>query len=80
MEGLDLTNYHDFGSEPKDKTIIAGTFRLDKNTLINILSKEAIKVGDHYYKVPEQKILQLLLYKQFGDTYLELEREEYNEE
>lgn len=48
--------------------------RLDKETILNTLKSESIYTRGDYFKIPETKLLHLLLNKQFGETYLELEK------
>ena len=73
---MDLTNYVEIQDPIKisTKTILTAYFRLDKKTMISLLSVEKIYVNGDYYKVPEHKILHCLINKEYGDTKLELEQ------
>lgn len=72
----DLTNYVEIQEPIKTntKTILTAYFRLDKKTMISLLSAEKIFVNGNYYKVPEQKILHCLINRKYGETKLELEQ------
>ena len=73
---MDLTNYVEIQDPIKIsiKTILTAYFRLDKKTMISLLSAEKIYVNGDYYKVPEHIILHCLVNQKYGDTKLELEQ------
>ena len=73
---MDLTNYVEIQDPIKiiTKTILTAYFRLDKKTMISLLSAEKIYVNGYYYKVPEHTILYCLINQKYGDTKLELEQ------
>jgi len=56
------------------KTILTAYFKLDKETMISLLSAERIVVNGNYYKVPEHDILLCLINQKYGETKLELEQ------
>lgn len=55
------------------KTITTFSIRLSKNTMLQILQHERIKINGIFYKVPEQMLLECLLSRKFGATILDLE-------
>lgn len=72
---FDLTDYWEEQSPGKEiRTTLTATFRLDRQTILDVLSVELIKVDGHYYEVPESHLLHLLLNKKYGDTELTLIR------
>ena len=71
---IDFTNYLEISEQYKKKTVVCCFVRLDKETMLNALKSESIYIRGYYFKVPETKLLHLLLNKQFGETYLELEK------
>lgn len=71
---MDLTNYLDFDNKPKLKTILIAEFRLDKKTIIQLLASDKIIVNENYYKVPERRLIALLISNEFGNIELELEQ------
>lgn len=70
---MDLTNYVETNISIKNKTILTACFRLDKKTMIQMLSAEKIYFNGKYYKTPEYTVLHLLLNRNYGNTNLELE-------
>jgi len=73
---IDLTNHVEIQDPIKisTKTILTAYFRLDKKTMISLLSAEKIYVNGDYYKVPEHTILHCLINQKYGDTKFELEQ------
>jgi ATP sulfurylase len=73
---IDLTNHVEIQDPIKisTKTILTAYFRLDKKTMVSLLSAEKIYVNGDYYKVPEHTILHCLINQKYGDTKLELEQ------
>lgn len=56
------------------KTVLTCTVRLDRKTILETLHCRSIYLDGHYYQIPEQKLIECLRLKQFGETHLELER------
>lgn len=69
---LDLTYYREIQEKLENKTVLSAYFRLDKKTMIQMLSCEKILVNGHYYEVPEYHLLHLLINRQYGETKLDL--------
>ncbi len=71
---IDLTNnYESWKAQRPKRTIVSGTFRLDKATMIKLLSQEFILFKGFKCKVPEKQLLRLLLDEKYGSTFLDLE-------
>ncbi|WP_312750546.1 hypothetical protein [Epilithonimonas hominis] len=72
---IDLTNnWESWKTQFSKKTILTAEFRLDKRTMVNLLSADVIFFAGNKYKVPEKQILRLLLNEQYGSTVLDLEQ------
>lgn len=71
---IDFTNHLEISESFKTKTVVCCFVRLDKETMLNALKSESIYIKGNYFKVPETKLLHLLLNRKFGETYLELEK------
>jgi len=71
---IDLTNHIEISESFKTKTVICCIVRLDKETMLNALKSKSIYLRGEYFKIPETKLLHLLLNNKFGETYLELEK------
>ena len=69
---LDLTHNINFAEKIKTKIIISAYFRLDKETIIQMLSCEKILIDTVYYEVPENQLLHFLINREFGDVKLNL--------
>ena len=69
---LDLTYYREIQEKLENKTVLSAYFRLDKKTMIQMLSCEKILVNGDYYEVPEYYLLHLLINRQYGETKLDL--------
>lgn len=69
---LDLTYYREIQEKLENKTVLSAYFRLDKKTMIQMLSCEKILVNGDYYEVPEYHLLYLLINRQYGETKLDL--------
>jgi hypothetical protein len=74
MEKMDLTNYLEIQQPAKLKTILTCHVRLDKKSMLEALSSEAVFINGKYYKVPEEELLDCLINKRFGQTKLNLEQ------
>jgi hypothetical protein len=69
---LDLTYYRDIQEKLETKKVLSAYFRLDKKTMIQMLSCDKILVNGEYYEVPEYHLLHLLINRQYGETKLDL--------
>ena len=69
---LDLTYYREIQEKLETKKILSAYFRLDKKTMIQMLSCDKILVNGEYYEVPEYHLLHLLINRQYGETKLDL--------
>ena len=69
---LDLTYYREIQEKLETKKVLSAYFRLDKKTMIQMLSCDKILVNDEYYEVPEYHLLHLLINRQYGETKLDL--------
>ena len=70
---IDLTNYLEIYEQTKTRVIMSCYVRLDKKTILSVLSSEQIYINGKYYKVPEKTLLLCLLNNNFGETKLDLE-------
>lgn len=71
---IDLTNnYESWKGQRAKRTIISGTFRLDKATMIKLLSQDFILFKGVKCKIPEKQLLRQLLDEKYGSTFLDLE-------
>lgn len=58
-----------------EKIMIEATFKLSREDILNALLNEVVYVDGHYYKVPEQEFLYLVMYKKYKEEItLKLER------
>lgn len=69
---LDLTFYREIQEKLETKIVLSAYFRLDKKTMIQMLSCDKILVNGEYYEVPEYRLLHLLINRQYGETKLDL--------
>jgi len=69
---LDLTYYREIQEKLETKNVLSAYFRLDKKTMIQMLSCEKILVNGEYYEVPEYHLLHLLINRQYGEIKLDL--------
>ena len=69
---LDLTNYREIQEKLEKRIVLSAYFRLDKKTMIQMLSCDKILVNGEYYEVPEYHLLHLLINKKYGETKLDL--------
>lgn len=69
---LDLTYYREIQEKLETKKILSAYFRLDKKTMIQMLSCDKMLVDGEYYEVPEYHLLHLLINKKYGETKLDL--------
>ena len=69
---LDLTYYREIQEKLETKKVLSAYFRLDKKTMIQMLSCDKILVNGEYYEVPEYHLLHLLINRQYGETKLDL--------
>jgi hypothetical protein len=72
MEYLKSLKCVEIKEELEIKKLLSGYFKLEKKTMIQMLSCEKILVNNKYYKVPEQQLLNLLINGQYGETKLDL--------
>lgn len=73
MERFDLNAYSEWGKQRSKTIVITVKIRLDKATMIDLLSKDAVTIHGFVCKVPEKQILHLLLNEKYGSTILDLE-------
>ena len=52
-----FSDYIDQQEPQTTRTILSCTVRLDRKSMLDLLNAETIKIHQHYYKVPENKIL-----------------------
>jgi len=73
---IDLTNYCPNDRESKTRVIMTCNINLDKPLILDAMKSERIFIHGKFYKVPESKFLECLMYKRFGITTIDFEQVE----
>jgi len=73
---MNLSNYMDNVIPPTETIVLTCYLRLDKETILQILGYGSIWICGETYKVPENKLIELLMNKDYlkGSIKFQLER------
>ena len=77
---MDFTDFYiKYIHVPKEKIVIEASFNLGEDDILNAMLVGKIYLQGHYYKIPRDKFIWMLKHREYGETFLELERINYED-
>ena len=63
--------FESFNDKYQTDTFISATIALDRESILQMLLKNEVKIYGEIYEIPEQKLILCLLHGEYGDTKLD---------